>query len=535
MRAYIYARYSTDRQRETSIEDQLRVCRARIEASGWELQGMQRDEEVSGSTPVGRRPGGAQLLADAMAGRFDVLVLEGLDRLSRDLVEQETVVRRLEHRGIRIIGVADGYDSESAGRKLHRGMRGLINEIYLDDLRHKTHRGQAGQVARGYSAGGGAYGYRSVHDGRGWRLEIDEDQAQWVRWIFREYVAGRSPRGCAHELNRLGVPAPRGGTWVVSAIYGSRVKGCGILNNPLYRGDYIWNRSQWVKDPDTGRRKRIERPEHEWIREHRPELRIVPEELWQAAHERYNRASHRGGSCGKGGVPRTLLGGLMTCGYCGGLVVAVSGRHYGCSARQDRGASVCRGVLVRRDEAELRLLGCLRDELLAPEAIAQVEREVARILDEQSNQQAQANRVAKARLAELDGEIGRLVDAIARVGISPSLQERLRAAEAERIQLRQQLGAQSTAPRGQSVLKPGEVARRYREMVMNLQEALREDIPRAREALQRVLGPVVLVEEGENLYAQMETNPQLLLAAGGLSMGLVAGARFVTKRRILLR
>lgn len=74
--------------------------------------------------------------------------MEGLDRRPRNQVEQERTVRRLEHRGIRIIGVTDGYDSESAGRKIHRTMRWLINEIYLDDLRHKTHRGLARQLAR---------------------------------------------------------------------------------------------------------------------------------------------------------------------------------------------------------------------------------------------------------------------------------------------------------------------------------------------------------------------------------------------------
>ncbi len=153
----IYARFSTDKQRETSIEDQARVCRARAETLGLEIIGLHADNGVSGSTPVAARPGGAQLLADALAGRFRVLLLEGLDRLSRTLVEQETIIRRLEHREIRIIGVADGYDSASGtSRKLTRGMRGLVNEIYIDDLRAKTHRGLCGHIERGLAASFGA-------------------------------------------------------------------------------------------------------------------------------------------------------------------------------------------------------------------------------------------------------------------------------------------------------------------------------------------------------------------------------------------
>jgi DNA invertase Pin-like site-specific DNA recombinase len=65
-------------------------------------------------------------MTEALAGRFEVLLVESLDRLSRNLVEQESAIRRLEHRGIRLIGVSDGYDTNSgAGRKLLRSVRGL--------------------------------------------------------------------------------------------------------------------------------------------------------------------------------------------------------------------------------------------------------------------------------------------------------------------------------------------------------------------------------------------------------------------------
>ena len=97
MRAAIYARYSTDRQRESSIADQVRLCRARADLEGWAVVAEHGDQGISGSTPVAGRPAGQRLLADILAARFDVLLLEGLDRLSRDLVEQEQQVRRLEH------------------------------------------------------------------------------------------------------------------------------------------------------------------------------------------------------------------------------------------------------------------------------------------------------------------------------------------------------------------------------------------------------------------------------------------------------
>ena len=252
MTAAIYTRYSTDRQRETSLADQAHVCQARADALGLSIFSTYGDDGISGSTPVARRPEGARLVADALAGRFTVLLVEGLDRLSRDMVEQERMVRRLEHRGIRILGVADGYDSDGSGRKIHRTMRGLINEIYLDDLRHKTHRGLAGQLARGGHAGGVPFGYRSVVAGDVHVLEVEPAQAAIVREIFEHYADGWSCQRIAADLNARAIKTGRGGTWSVSALYGSPAKGSGVLNNELYIGRMVWNRSQWVKDPDTG-------------------------------------------------------------------------------------------------------------------------------------------------------------------------------------------------------------------------------------------------------------------------------------------
>ena len=158
MTAAIYARYSTDRQSEASLDDQFRVCEVRAVAEGIAVTARHGDQGISGSTPVAQRPGGRALLADALARRVNVVLVESLDRISRDQVELERTVRRFEHHGIRLIGVCDGYDSSAAGRKVIRAVRGIVAEPYLDDLRAKTHRGLAGKHLAGFSAGGRSYG-----------------------------------------------------------------------------------------------------------------------------------------------------------------------------------------------------------------------------------------------------------------------------------------------------------------------------------------------------------------------------------------
>ena len=230
MKSIIYARFSTDQQSETSIEDQVRICRARAKALGLEIVAVHADRALSGATRVQDRPGGRAMLADAMAGLFSVLVIESLDRLSRDQVEQETIVRRLEHRGVRIIGVSDSYDTESGeSRKLLRGVRGMINETYLDDLRKKTHRGLAGQIDARLSCRRiivrlsvrGRRGERSRRADRASprdRARQCGDRARDLPalWCGRFLPAHRRGSECAP------VKEPARGTWCVSAIYGRR-------------------------------------------------------------------------------------------------------------------------------------------------------------------------------------------------------------------------------------------------------------------------------------------------------------------------
>jgi DNA invertase Pin-like site-specific DNA recombinase len=511
----IYARYSSDRQRETSIDDQIRVCRARAEALGMTVIAEYRDEAVSGSTPIAYRPGASAL----MGAKFSVLLLESLDRLSRDMIEAETVVRRLEHRGVRIIGVSDGYDSESSSRKLQRGMRGIISEVYLDDLRYRTHRGLSGQVARGLFAGGLPFGYRSVPAPGGHVLQIDDEQATVVRRVFEAHAAGTSAPAIARQLNESGIPSPRGSTWVTSAIYGSPDKGTGILNNDLYRGKYIWNRSKWVKDPDTGKRQRLERPESEWQIETREDLRIIPDELWDRVRARFVTPTRLGGSM-KGKRPTTLFGGLLRCGICGGAVVAVNPRLYGCAARKDRGPTVCAGVYGKRTIIDTRLMGEARAMVLEPATLADLTDRTARAI----KKRLVGTDYGKQR-ADLENQIARVVDAITAVGGSDALIVKLRELEARR----------DAIPETTIVLPDrAAILTACRKTAMQLSEALTRDVPLARQALADLFGPITISMADERTILEFEQPAEALLKASGLSLGLVAGARFRTKRRIEL-
>ena len=106
--------------------------------------------------------------------------------------------------------------------------------------------------------------------------------------MFEWYAGGHSTRWIAGELNKRGIPSPRGKTWAMSAIVGDPERDTGILCISLYQGFFVWNRTQWVKDPDSGKRKLVHRPHEDWVITPVPALRNVPEDLWEAVQARRN-------------------------------------------------------------------------------------------------------------------------------------------------------------------------------------------------------------------------------------------------------
>jgi len=243
LRAAIYARYSSDMQSAASIPDQIRICRRLAEDHGWTVVEVFADEAISGATQL--RPQFQAMQQAAMAGQFDVVVAEALDRLSRDQEHIAGLHKRMRFLSVEIFTKAEGAISE-----MHIGLGGTMSALFLRNLAEKTHRGLEGRVKAGKSAGGISYGYRldrqPLPDGTyttGDRV-ISDTEAAIVRRIFTGYDRGLSARSIAIGLNRDGIAAPRSGgkgsgTWSFSTISGNWARGTGILNNELYIGKLV--------------------------------------------------------------------------------------------------------------------------------------------------------------------------------------------------------------------------------------------------------------------------------------------------------
>ncbi|MFT3972166.1 MAG: recombinase family protein [Amaricoccus sp.] len=355
MRAVLYARYSSDLQSPASINDQNRALRDALPRLGLREIGAFSDAAISGSSLA--RPGLEAALAEIEAGRADVLIAEALDRISRDLEHVARIAKRIAFRGARIVTLSEGEIGA-----LHIGLSGTMAQLYLEQLAEKTRRGLRGVVADGRIAAGRAYGYRPTAE-RG-RFEIVAEEAEIVRRIMREYAAGISPRAIAKTLNMEGVPGPRGGTWKGNTILGDRALGVGIVNNRIYVGEIVWNRSTWRKNPTTGRRQPFPLPEAQWVVTAAPQLRIVDEALWTAVRQRQGAVVKRGGVK----RPTRPLSGLLVCGCCGRKMTIVGTDRYGCPVNKEQG--LCEnGRTVPAVDAERRVLVGLRTHLCHPDAV----------------------------------------------------------------------------------------------------------------------------------------------------------------------
>ncbi|HRJ13158.1 MAG TPA: recombinase family protein, partial [Alphaproteobacteria bacterium] len=110
MRVAIYARYSSDNQRDASIEDQIRICREHARHQGWQVVETFADHAISGASFL--RPEYQRMLELARKGVFEIVLAEAMDRLSRDQEHIAALYKQLNFAGVRLITLSEGVISE---------------------------------------------------------------------------------------------------------------------------------------------------------------------------------------------------------------------------------------------------------------------------------------------------------------------------------------------------------------------------------------------------------------------------------------
>ncbi len=503
-----YARYSTDKQNPLSISDQIAKCKEFAATRGWNLLDscIFADEEVSGATLA--RLGLKKLLtaAESPARPFGVLLCEDSSRLSRKTADILNLCERLNFAGVRVVFIAQGIDSADETFQLLLHARGMIDQLFLADTAKRVHRGMSGLVSRQLHTGGRVFGYRSRRDDDGVRLEVDPEQAGAVRRIFADYAAGDSLKVIAKRLNSERVPPPapyrgqRHASWSPAAL-------SVILHNERYSGTVVWNRTQKLRDPQTGRRIQRLRPRSEWRIMEAPELRIVPDELWSEVQARIAavRAAftpdRREGLCSRAYSARYLLSGFVKCGLCGSnlVLVAGSGRghasrdKYGCPLHHHRG--VCDStLLVRRDTLEREILSGLQREVLREEVAAYAVEEFKRQLRERLESMRGQVAATRRRREDLRYQIANIVKIIAEGHSSPTLLAELAKREKELEALNDELLA---ADNQGLDAKLQEIDAFVRRRLQDVRSTLLADVSRAKVELAKHCAAIHVTPEGD--------------------------------------
>jgi site-specific DNA recombinase len=452
VRVAIYARVSSEEQREgQTIDSQIAELERFAAAQSWVVVGIYKDEGWSGAVLV--RPELDRLRDDAKKKLFDIVLLNDVDRLARDVSHIGVIKRDLERQGLQV-RFRKLPAEQSPTANLMVNILGSFAEFEREMIIDRTRRGRRYKVeVRQLFLGSLApYGYRYVTKdqsaGRDGYLEVLPEQAAIVRqmfqWVDQE---GLSARKVVRRLNELGVRPSKGGqSWGKSTVIR-------ILRCETYTGVWHYNKFESYAPATGGRReyrrlskyKLRPRPREEWIRVQLPDpLRLIDREQWRRVQTQLTRNlsfSERNAR------HAYLLRGLVVCGGCKARYVGDPnhGRfYYRCHRRCKRYPAVREELL---DEA---VWEAVEEVILHPDiVIEQIEKQERKIATRAVTSESERKEVEQG-MAKVEEEERRIVEAYRMSVLTPAILSRelaqLNVRRSALLQRKTELDAQNRQP-----------------------------------------------------------------------------------------
>lgn len=400
MDAAIYARFSSDNQREQSIEDQLRVCRDYCKQKGLTVISEYHDSALSGLTDA--RPDFQRMIRDGERRVFDVLVLYSLDRFARDKYDSAIYKRRLKKAGVQIAYVTTPVGEGPEAVLMESLLEGMA-QYYSENLARNVRRGLQGNALKGlWGSGSIPLGYRITPSKK---LEIDPVGASTVRLIFELYDGGCTRAQIVRRLNAENRLTSTGKSFIGSAVYA-------ILTNEIYTGTHHF---AGMTIPNFCA-PIIERP------------------MWEHVQQLIKRNTRVRRSESSADY---LLTGKLLCGCCGSWMIGMSGKnhagkyfyYYACS-KKSHNKGGCPKQNDPRDAVEQAVIASTK-LALTDQHIVQISRLAADAFVREADTTSQ-QREAQAQLSEVNRKLNNLLNAVEQGIISDTLQERLTDLEAQR-------------------------------------------------------------------------------------------------------
>lgn len=224
--AVVYARFSCSKQREASIEDQLRVCKAWCEREGYEVVGEYCDYAISGRTD--ERPQFQEMIRNA--GESQIVLVYMMDRFSRDAYDAPVYKKQLRDKGVRVVSAMEAIPDSPEAILIEKLYEGLA-AVESAHIAERTKRGLVGNALKCMHNGVRVFGYSFGEDGR---YVVNREEAEIVREVFARKISGESTTSIASDLARRGVKTNAGNPAGYTFVYN-------MLKNEKYTGVYIWD------------------------------------------------------------------------------------------------------------------------------------------------------------------------------------------------------------------------------------------------------------------------------------------------------
>lgn len=404
----IYARFSSDAQREESIEVQIDICTKYAEQHGYNIIEQYVDKAKTGRND--KRDGLQRLLRDSSSRQFQAVLVYSINRFGRNMYDSVLNEQKLKRSGVKIISATEHFDDGASGN-MHRNIMMAFAQFYSDDLSEKVKDAMVANAAKGKFNGGTIpLGYKN--NGENF-LVIDEERADIVRKIFEMYADGSRVVDIAEYLNERQIRTASGATFNKNSLHS-------ILKNKKYIGIYSYDEVE--------------------IEGGVP--RIVSDELFYRVAEILERNKKNAGH-NKAKI-EYLLTTKLFCGHCRSPMVGVSARsktgriyyYYSCNSAR---LKICHKKNARKEKIEDLVIKKCR-ELLSDTNIAKIAKEVSAATEAAQDKSEQM--YLKRKLKEIDKAIENLMRALESGQNIDLISERITAKRLERKSIERDLAVE---------------------------------------------------------------------------------------------
>lgn len=431
IRAVAYSRFSSDGQREESIEAQVRAIKEFAEHNGYALQKIYADRGISGTTD--NRPDFLRMIDDAKKGDFDVVIVHKLDRFARNRADSAIYRRELDKHNVRLISVLENFDDSPESVILQSVIEGY-NEYYSKNLRREVMKGlRENALSCRFTGGIPCLGYDIDKDTQ--KYVINEFESEAIKLIFKMYIDGSGYGQISNELNRKGYKTKRGGKFGKNSLYE-------ILRNEKYTGVYIYNKS--VHPDENGKFNRhAYKSDDEVIRIEGGIPQIISKEVFQIAQQKMKERKHR--TAAFKAKQDYLLSGKIVCGECGSTYAGNSRKSvhhkplyisYNCVRKN--GKVSCKNPGIKRDELEQLVLNRLSEAVFNEMVLPTILDKYNDYAISRNSEYIIESKELKKKIAETEKAISNIVNIVVTTG-SAALINKLKELEETKAELEQAL------------------------------------------------------------------------------------------------